>query len=397
MSALSPTRASAVRVPPTALPSEWRDSIRFGLGAVLLFRLATEAVVLVGLYGGSTLRAVLGDPGVLARPWQQWDALWNGAIAQSGFLSWSHMVRPPHVFSSAAFLPVLPGLMHVTAVATGLSSGAAGLVVVTLALLAAAIGLHRLVEIDFGTRAARASVVLLLIFPTAVFLGAPYTEPLVLAEVVWAFLAARSGRPLLAGVLVGVAAMTKFYAIVFALPLAAEALVTTSAQWRPRLRALAQTAVGPALGICGLAVFYGTLFGDPLRFFGASQDWAGRHFAAPWVAIGNALNPAPGLSLDGAASLLDLVCVITLLAASVYAWKRLRRSYAVLLAVQLLVFTSTTSLAGTSRWTLDAFPLFIAGGVLVADRRWLRILISLALVPSAGLFLWIYSHGGWAG
>jgi hypothetical protein len=271
------------------------------------------------------------------------------------------------------------------------------LVVVTLALVAAAIGLHRLVEVDYGGGAARASVVLLLVFPTAVFLGAPYTEPLVLAEVVWAFLAARQGRPLLAGVLVGVAAMTKVYAIVFALPLAVEVVVCTSPQWRARLTALARTAVGPVLGLCGLVVFYGAVFGDPLRFITAHQEWAGRYFAAPWVAIGNALNPLPTLSLNDAAALLDLVCVVALLGATVYAWRRLRRSYAVLLAVQLLVFTSTTSLTGTSRWALDAFPLFIAGGVLVADRRWLRGVLAVALLPSAGVLLWIYSHGGWAG
>jgi hypothetical protein len=395
VAALTPTRASAVSLPRTAPASAWRGSIRFGLGAVVAFRLVSEAAVLAGLYGAAALRVVSSDPGALARPWQQWDAHWQVAIAQSGFLPWSHIVQGPHVLSSAAFQPVLPGLMHVTAMATGLPALAAGLLIVTIALAAAAVGLHRLVQVDYGAGAARFAVVLLLIVPTAVFLGAPYAEPLVLAEVIWAFLAMRSGRPLVAGVLVGLAAMTKLYAITFALPLAVEALAVTAPAWRPRLAVLARVAVGPALGVIGLALFYGLVFRDPLRFLGAQQDWAGRHFAPPWVAVGRALDPAPTFSFDGAASALDLTCVLVLVAATGYAWKRLRRSYAVLLGVQLLVFTSTTALVGTSRWTLDAFPVFIAGGVLAAGRRRLRLAMVTGLIPAAGLFLWIYSHGGW--
>lgn len=364
---------------------------------MLAFRFISESLVLLGLYGASALRVVGADPSAAIRPWQHWDAEWQVAIAQSGFLHWAHIDQGAHVFSSAAFQPVLPGLMHVVSAATGVSALAAGLVVVSGSLALAAVGLHRLVELDFGRPAARLAVTLLLIFPTAVFLGAPYAEPLVLAEVVWAFLAMRAQRPLIAGLLVGLAAMTKLYAIAFAVPLAVEALTTTSAAWRPRVTVLARLAIGPALGVLGLALFYGQVFGGPARFLGAQQDWAGRQLAAPWVALGNALHPVPRLSLNDAASILDLVCVALLLAATVFARKRLRPSYAVLLAVQLVIFTSTTALVSSSRWTLDAFPLFIAGGVLAAERGWLRMLTAAISLPAAGMFLWVFSHGGWAG
>jgi hypothetical protein len=160
---------------------------------------------------------------------------------------------------------------------------------------------------------------------------------------------------------------------------------------------LAKLAVGPALGAAGLALFYWMVFGDALRFLGAQQDWVGRHFAAPWVALANAFSPVPTFGISDAASIVDLACVGVLAVATVYAWRRLRRSYAVLLAVQLVVFTSTTSLVGTSRWTLDAFPLFIAGGVLAARHPRLTVWLVALLLPAAGLFAWIYSHGGWAG
>jgi hypothetical protein len=377
--------------------SGWRSSVRFGLGSVLVFRVVAEAFVLLGLYGSSAVRVILADPGAIARPWDKWDAQWQLAIAQSGFRSWAEIPQGAHVLSSAAFQPLLPGMMHVAALATGTGVLVAGLIVVTLALALAAAGLYRLVEIDFGARAARVCVMLLLIFPTAVFLGAPYAEPVVLAEVVWAFLAMRAGRPLLAGMLVGLATMTKLYSIVFAVPLAVEALAVTAPMARARLVALAKLAVGPALGAAGLALFYWMVFGDALRFLGAQQDWVGRHVAAPWVALGNAFDPVPTLGINDAASLLDIACIALLAVATVYAWRRLRRSYAVLLTVQLAVFTSTTSLVGTSRWTLDAFPLFIAGGVLAARHTWLRVVLVAVSLPAAGIFAWTYTHGGWAG
>jgi hypothetical protein len=397
MRALAAPRTSAVRLLRTAAPSGWWGSVRFGIVSVLAFRVAAEAMILVGLYGTSALRTIIADPAAMARPWDKWDAQWQLAIAQSGFRTWAQIGQGTHVLSSAAFQPLLPGVMHVTALATGSSVLVAGLMVVTLALALAAIGLHRLVEIDFGARAAGLSVGLLLIFPAAVFLGAPYAEPVVIAEVVWAFLAMRSGRPLLAGVLVGLATLTKLYAIVLVVPLAVEALAVSAPAARARLGVLARLAVGPALGATGLALFYWMVFGDALRFLGAQQDWVGRHFAAPWVALGNAINPMPTLGINDAASILDIACVIVLVAATVYAWRRLRRSYAVLLVVQLAVFTSTTSLVGTSRWTLDAFPLFIAGGVFAAERRWAKLSLVALSLPAAGVFAWIYSHGGWAG
>lgn len=397
MSAISPFRPAAAGAATISPASRWGEAVRFGLGSVLAFRIAAEAVVLLGLYGLAAARAVAADPGALTRPWAQWDARWQLAIAQSGYLPLARVDQGTHVLSSAAFQPVLPGLMHVVAAATGVSVLVAGLVVTTAALGLAAVGLHRLVELDHGVRAARLAIVLLLAFPAAVFLGAPYAEPLVLAEAVWAFIAVRSGRPLIAGMLVGLAALTKLYAIVFTVPLAVEAVTVSAAAGWVRRRSIAAVVAGPLLGLAGLVVFYWSVFGDPLRFLSAQQEWVGRHLAPPWVALAGALSPPPSLTAADAAAVLDIACLALLVAATVYAWRHLRRSYAVLLGVQLAVFTSTTTLVGTSRWTLDAFPLFVAGGVLAARSRRLAALLLAVSVPAAGLFVWIYSHGGWAG
>lgn len=377
--------------------TEWRHSIRFGLLAFLAFRVVTELIVLVALFGAGAPLQVLHDPATALTPWSHWDSYWQIAIAQYGYPPLAHVQGAHFVFSSAAFQPVLPGLMRALSATFGVSPLSAGLLIVSAALAAAAVGLHRLAEMDCGRDVARLAVVLLLVFPSAVFLAAPYAEPLVLAAVVWAFLAMRKGHPLLAGVLIGVAAMTKLVAIVFVVPLLVEAITMAGPKWRARASMALRALVGPACALAGLALFYGAVFHDPLRVLSAEAAWTGRYLAPPWVALANALHPLPSLSVNDAAAIADICCVVLLLPGAVIAWRRLRPSYAVLLGVLALAFTSTTTLVGTSRWTLDAFPLFIAGAVVLrGHRRWRVAAVGVSSIGAA-LFLWTYAQGGWAG
>ena len=61
------------------------------------------------------------------------------------------------------------------------------------AFLAALFLLHRLTELELGRRLARPTLLLLAVFPAAVYFGAPYSESLFLLLAVGAFYAARSG------------------------------------------------------------------------------------------------------------------------------------------------------------------------------------------------------------
>jgi hypothetical protein len=376
--------------------AEWWPSVRFGILAGVAARIATEILVVVGLFGAAAIPQLMGRPWTtLVSPWLQWDANWQVAIAQWGYgfsFSDAH-----HTYASAAFQPVLPGSMAAVASLTGMPVAVAGLVVVTLALAIALVGLHRLVALDYGGQAAALAVILLLVYPTAVFLGAPYAEPLVLAEVVWAFLAVRRERWLLAGALVGLAILTKLFAAAFAIPLLVEAMSLAPPNWRLRAKAAVLTLLGPLTGMVGLGICYGLAFHDPLRVLVAEQQWSGRQIAPPFVAIWNGFHPMPQLTIADAAPIADLVSLGLLLAAAAYSWVRLRRAYAVALIVLFLTFTSSSVPTSISRWTLDAFPVFIAGGVLLARRRWLIPPLVMGSSAAMVLFLWIYSHGGWAG
>ena len=75
----------------------------------------------------------------------------------------------------------------------------AALAVTTIASMALAVALFRLVKIDFDEAIARQAVWFLLIFPTSFFLHLAYTESLFLLLVVAAFIACRRGDWLSAG------------------------------------------------------------------------------------------------------------------------------------------------------------------------------------------------------
>ncbi len=108
----------------------------------------------------------------------------------------------------------------------------------------------------------------LLIFPTAYFLHIGYTEALFMALVLGSFLAARTERWWLAGLLGGLAALTRVNGLVLIPALAAEALT----QWlhRPpeerRLR-VEWLAIGlVAVGFGGYLALNQAIYGDALTF-----------------------------------------------------------------------------------------------------------------------------------
>src|SRR5918997_3004064 len=157
------------------------------------------------------LTHALADP--LLAPLARWDSVWYLRVAKSGYGD----------ASRAAFFPLYPLLVRAVATPLG-GSNAALLIAAYLVSLAAFLGalvpLHRLKELELGRRLARPVLLLLALFPAAVFFGAPYSESLFLLLSVGAFYAARTDRWAWAGACVAGAAATRSSGILLLLPLA---------------------------------------------------------------------------------------------------------------------------------------------------------------------------------
>src|SRR3990170_7008010 len=115
----------------------------------------------------------LPDPGLhnLFTAWERFDGLWFLRIADEGYRT---------ADGSAAFFPLYPLLVRFVSVLLWGRPLAAALLVSNAALLGALALVYDLTRAEVSDAAARTTVVLLCVFPTAFFWFAPYSESLFL-------------------------------------------------------------------------------------------------------------------------------------------------------------------------------------------------------------------------
>jgi hypothetical protein len=231
----TPTRARAVAAArgSQALRSAWGVfwPTRLAVLLVAVFAALSFGPATGGLaaenaakFDDPALTGALADP--LLQPLARWDSVWFLRIADSGYGGSS---------ARAAFFPLYPLLVRALATPFGASPAAllaAAYAVALGALLGALVLLHRLVSLELGRPLARPVLLLLAVFPAAVFLGAPYSESLFLLLAVGAFYAARTDRFAWAGTCAAAAAATRSAGVLLMLPLAM--LWWTSRARRPR-------------------------------------------------------------------------------------------------------------------------------------------------------------------
>lgn len=321
---------------------------------------------------------------LLVGPGARWDSVWYLSIAEDGYGDSADGAK-------AAFYPLYPLLAKVAGWLVG-SPLLGGLVVSCACFVGALALLRRLAAIELGERDARGTVLLVAFFPTAFFFSAVYAESLFLLLSVGTVLAARQGRWAWAGVLGGLAAMTRNSGVLLLVPVAIlflwgprgdrPAPEVAGPWWRPR-HPLAKELLWLALIPAGLGAYLAyvwAVLGDPLAPFNAQQLWA-RHFAplggiwegarAAWLGLRQLLlgertpvyfAEAGGDPLANAGQNLMLLGFLAFgLVALVGALRRLPLAYgayaAVALAAALSYPVAAQPLMSLPRFLLVLFPL----------------------------------------
>jgi Mannosyltransferase (PIG-V) len=345
----------------------------------------------------------LAEP--LLSPLARWDAAWYLRIADSGY--GGSDVR-------AAFFPLYPMLVRAVAAPLGASPGAllaAAYVVSLAAFLGALVLLHRLVSLELGRPLAQPALLLLAVFPAAVFFGAPYSESLFLLLAVGAFYAGRSGRWAWAGAAAAGAAATRSAGVLLLLPLA---MLWWSA--RPRnLRDAAWLLLAP-VGLAAYAAFLGLAEGDALRFLDVQDAWS-RELTVPlagaWDGFGAAVDGARQL-LSGqrevvyfeeaagdpyriaAINLMLFGSLVFALVACAGCLRRLPKAYGAWVAASLvlpLTFpVKPQPLMSLPRFLAVLFPIFMWLAVWSEERR---ATARVAAVSALGLGLFTAQFASW--
>jgi hypothetical protein len=211
-------------------------------------------------YDSPELTHALADP--LLAPLARWDAAWYLRIADSGY---------GDTRARAAFFPLYPALVRALAAPFGASPAAllAAAYAISLATFLGALAvLHRLVALELGAPLARPVLLLLAVFPAALYFGAPYSESLFLLLAVGAFYAARTDRWAVAGCCAAAASATRSSGVLLMLPLA---LLWWSSRDR-RVRDAAWILLAP-LGVAAYALFLELAEGDAWRFLDVQDAW----------------------------------------------------------------------------------------------------------------------------
>jgi Mannosyltransferase (PIG-V) len=337
--------------------------------------------------------AVTRDLGWVTDIWARWDSVWFLRIAEHGYGSLEG--------AAAAFYPLYPATVGLLGRVFFGHYVLAGIVVSLAATLAAFVLFHDLAETKLGAEGARRAVLYLALFPMALFLQAVYSESLFLLLSVAAFVLAERRRFLPAGVVAGLALLTR--PVGFAL-LPSLALFA----WRApeRKAALVRLASAPLLFVVYPLVLWQQR-DDPWAFARAQDIWS-RHLShagpvggiwdglrAGWAGVRQLVSGSHTTTywpaVDGtdpmrvaAVNLEALAFLILFLGLTVVAWRRFGAPYGLFAALSLAIPLSVPSerwpLLSLPRFGLTIFPLFLALAALGGRPRLHTAIVSLSSI-----------------
>ncbi len=304
--------------------------------------------------------------------WARWDSVFFVRIARHGYDA-----------ASAAFYPLYPGLMAGLGRVLGGEYVLAGVLISLAACLGAFVLLYRLAEEKLGAAGGQRAVLYVAVFPLAVFLGAVYSESLYLLLAIGAFVLAERRRFLAAGVVCGLAILTRATGIAL---LPALALIA----WPSRRALLGLAAAVPVAAVYPLLLWQ--QLGDPWRFWGAQDHWH-RHiskagpFGGIWDGVAALWRGAPSGAAPMHALAVDIEGVVFLaffLVLAVVAWRRFGAPYglfcALSLSLPLSIPSSRWPLLSLPRFGLVVFPFFLALAALGSRPRAHAAILSVSAV-----------------
>ncbi|MBK9053076.1 MAG: hypothetical protein IPL78_19850 [Chloroflexi bacterium] len=371
---------------------------------LLVFTLTRVGVIFVAYFAlplitdaGDTIYHLRGTENFFVDAFgSRWDTGFFVSIAEEGYIASG--VQFPNV----PFFPLLPLMMRLLTPLVG-DAVVAGLLITNLALLGATILFYLLVEREWGEGVANRAVWYFLIFPTAFFGTALYSESLFLFCAIGALYLARRGYWESAALLGFAAALTRLMGVTVAALLVLE----WWQQWRqsgqrPSWLGLVAGAA-PVAGTLSYMFYLQRAFGDPLIFAHASAEAWGRTPQSPLDAISWLFTrPAQGWSaafFSGQLPLndwLDFGFVLLFLVFALILLYRRRWGEGLFVLAGVIIPFSSGLLMSQRRYMWVLFPVFI----LLArwgENPWVDRLITTFSLMGLALFTALFVNGYWVG
>lgn len=369
-----------------------RSDIVYSLVVVAIWRLIIQVYAVFSLHRFDFFSRTVDQPHYWLSVWLNYDGNHYTAIAQYGYQ-----------VAQYAFFPFYPVILRLISLPIllftdnqRLALAAAGLAINYLALSGAIYFMLQIAKLKFNIAAGRRAAMLLLFFPSAIYLAAIYNESLFLLLSVAAFFFAFTKNWWLASLMAGLASLTRLVGVWVILAISLEWLIAYRGQWRAHWRQALPLLLMPLLASL-YPLYQWWQVGNPLQFIDSQKAWDRsinssvintvmqqmvkgldfRHFSAATIA------PA----YDA------LAVVIGLLAALILAYKK----YWVFgLYTLLLVLTPLASgqTVGAIRYIVVIFPMFLLAGWLTRHHTSYSFILALSVIFMALLSLH-YLHGWW--
>jgi len=333
----------------------------------------------------------LGPPetGVLDM-WRRWDAHHFLTIAEYGYTA------PQSDAHAAAFFPAFPLAVRLF-IAAGISPVLGGLIVAALSSVVAGYFLYRLAASEFGPEAGRRALVYLALFPTAVFLIAPYSESLFLAGAIAAFYFARRSSWHLVGFPAAVAMGARAAGVFLLIGLVFEFLRQRDFSKLRVANASMSIAVG-LLPLLAYGAFLARAMGDPFEFITHQQQGWGRTFVGPVASFLNTWNTWTSADYPTNWLLAWRVEIVAAAAGlAVVVWAALKREwgYAAFMGSMLVALMTSTWYYSIPRMLLSMFPIVLFFSEAAKTRPALHEWLIVVFAPIATLGVVVYTQGIW--
>jgi len=364
----------------------------------------------VGLYAakefsiGSQVPASISTqiPGLL-KPTVQFDGYQYLQIVEDGYGQAKN--------GSPVFFPLFPGLVRAVS-SSGLNVLWSGFLINIVLGYLACLFLALLAKDFFKSKQVGDTdvVLIFLVFPTAYFMTAFYTEALFCTLGFGAFYFARRQNWALACLLLAGITATRLPGLVFGLAVLVEYMSVKKFDYKRFDRSLLWFLLVP-LGIATYAVFLNNRFADPLFFLRAyNYGWGYQKFnpnifatvygQISWL-ITRILfgNTQPNVGNNGIVmSAVFLLSWLALAGSVVWAiYKKYPLSFIVLMAVSAVLFSLNSNLISVNRYILPMFPMYLLLAQYFAEKKSALALYAASSAIAMTLLLVLFSAGRWTG
>jgi len=280
--------------------------------------------------------------------------IWDGphylSIAQSGY-------KPVFV----GFFPLYPFLIKIFSQITYINFLASALTLSAIFSFLASIVLYRLVKLDESKNVAFLTVLFQFLFPTTFFFFAPYTESLFLFLIVSTFFLLRTKNFLLAYLCAAFATATRLVGLAIIPAIWVEIYFYHRPLIRRNPKLVVLSVLIPLIGfLCYLLVNYSNT-GNMFYFIQLNKEhWytsfspQGKGFLEAWESI-NWRKGTEILTLGYAQVTAAVLAGVSI----IYAFFRLRLSYAAFLLIGFFMVYSTSFWLSMPRYVMVLFPIFI--------------------------------------